>query len=394
MSDVAALQATAIKAGRVAWERIEPAWIVDTWRTATLQVLPVLESAQVAAATSGASYGAAAIAEQGAYVAPRAWVNPQTWAGFASDGRPLVGLLQSPAYRTLTAIKGGMSERDALGVGRRALDKILHTQVGDAGRTAAGVDIAARPGVGYVRMLVGTSCPDCLVLAGRFYRWNAGFRRHPHDDCVHVPSPGVEAARAKGYVTDPYEHFEAMSREEQDAFWGAGSAQAIRDGADIYRVGNARRGAKGMVTTEGTSKRGYASDLRGRRLTPEGIYAQATSRDDALRLLEEHRYVLPGGQTAGGVIRGADYEGYGSLGRGGTRVGMSSLVEQSRATGVQNYATLTAAQRRAYDAALNYEAVLDGRNPLGSAPLTPDIAATIESNFRRWALSGGAVFTK
>ncbi|WP_419404267.1 hypothetical protein, partial [Micrococcus sp. F3Y] len=73
-----------------------------------------------------------------------------------------------------------MTERHALTFGRDQLRALVKTTVTDAARVAAGADMAARPRVqGYVRMLNPPSCPRCVVLAGRFYRWNAGFRRHP-----------------------------------------------------------------------------------------------------------------------------------------------------------------------------------------------------------------------
>lgn len=389
------LQALAVAAGRRAWRRVDPDRISESWTEALWSLGPVMAATQERAAVAGSLYGAGALAEQGTYRAPEAFVRPAGFAGVAPDGRDLTSLLYSPATTAKQLIAGGAAPVAALSSARGALDRIVQSVVADTARQAASVDVAARPGVGYIRMLVGKSCPDCVILAGRFYRWNAGFMRHPHDDCVHVPAT---QAAAPGMVTDPYEHFRAMTTAEQDAFWGPGSAQAIRDGADIYRVGNARRRVKGMTTLEGTSRRGYAADLRGRRLTPDGIYAQATSREEALRLLERHGYVLPGGQTPGGVIRGADYEGFGQMGRGGTRIGASAEVLRARATGVRDpgaVATMTAAERRVFDATTRWDMVRQGRNPYSrdGSGLTPDIAAKVETSYRRWVTSGGQVFT-
>lgn len=351
----------------------------------------VVAEAQARVAASGAEYGAGALAGQGTWRAPAAFVNPQAFAGVAPDGRSLQGLLHSPVTTAKRLIGSGVDPGDAVSAAGRRLDRITQTVVLDTARQAASVDIAARPGTGYIRVLVGDSCPDCLVLAGRFYRWNSGFLRHPGDDCEHVPTT---RALSEGMVTDPYEHFHAMTEAEQDAFWGPGDAAAIRDGADIYRVANARRGASGMTTTEGTSRRGFARDLRGQRLTPDGIYAQARDRAEALSLLERHGYVLPGGQTPGGVIHGPDREGFGQMGRGGRRAGARAAVLEARRTGVQNYETLTAAQRRLHDATLQWETVLQGRNPTGAGPLTPQVAATAERNYRRWVTTGGQYFTR
>ena len=54
---------------------------------------------------------------------------------------------------------------------------------------------------------------------------------------------------------------------------------------------------------------------------------------------------------------------------------------------------LTAAEKRVQTAKLRYEAVLEGRNPNdGRMPLTPEIAAQCEREYRRWVTSGGQIF--
>jgi hypothetical protein len=136
---------------------------------------------------------------------------------------------------------------------------------------------------------------------------------------------------------------EAGLLSQEDAFTVAG-AQAIRDGADIGQVVNARRGAWGLsapgrlteaeqkilkggkakaylqrvdvfgrqiyITTEGTTRRGAlgkklgawsddavkdsGSDYRRAktpRLMPEGIYEIAEDREDAIRLLRRFGFI-------------------------------------------------------------------------------------------------------
>lgn len=388
-----ALQLVALKAGRRAWNRVSPRDISGTWISAMQPLIPVIAATQYKAAVAGASYGTFALAEQGQYVPPDAFVDPSGFAGIAADGRTLEGLLYSAATTTKSFIGDGHSIAKSLSMGRNSLDSILRTTVADAGRQAASADIASRQSVGYVRMLNAPSCGSCVILAGKFYRWNAGFKRHNKCDCIHVPAKGSEALRGEGLIDDPYAYFNGLAESEQNRIFGAGKAQAIRDGGDIYQVQNSWRGKNGIYTTEGTGRRGNASDMRGKRLTPDGIYAQNLPRDQSLRLLEKHGYILPGGQVPGGVLRG-DREGYGALGRGGTRVGARQSVEQARRTGVRTGSryTMTEAERRLSDSRLRYEAVLDGRNPYGKAPLTPDIAARVESDFRRWLTTGGQIY--
>ena len=84
-----------------------------------------------------------------------------------------------------------------------------------------------------------------------------------------------------------------MDEAEQDRVFGKAGAQAIRDGADIARVVNARRGmytAGGLrLTREATTRRGIGRPVR---LMPEEIYRQANgNRGEALRLLRLHGYI-------------------------------------------------------------------------------------------------------
>lgn len=390
------IQGRAVRAAWRGWAEVSPLDIAGSWRSAMPAVAEALTRAQVEAADAGAGYTARTLAAQGGWVPPAAFVDPAAFGGRSAAGFPLDARLYSPVPYAKHAIADGASPAQAIAQARDYLTQIVRTEVADASRVAAGVDVAVRTGVGYTRMVGPAACDRCIVLAGRWYRYNAGFLRHPRCHCVHVASAAgsLAGARAEGLLDDPYEVFRGMTEAEQDRAFGAANAQAIRDGADLYQVVNARRRAAGLKTAEGTSRRGASAQLAGRRLTPEGIYARATSRDDVVRLLTEHGYVLPGGQVPGGVLRG-QVEGYGQLGRGGTRRGVARAVDQARVTGLRDpleRATMTAAERRLFDAGLRYEAVLDGRNPYGKGPLTPALAARAEDDFRRWVTTRGEVF--
>lgn len=366
-----ALQALAVTAARRAWSNVDPDFISESWREGVRQLEPVVAAVQVRAAEAGASYGALALAEQGSWRAPGAFVDPEAFGGYAADGRSLSGLLSTPAYSTKTFIGNGAATTQALQMGRSSLDGLMRTVVADAGRQAAGVDVASRPNTGYVRMLNPPSCARCLVLAGRFYKWNTGFQRHKACDCIHVPSTAgsTKGARDEGLVDDPKAYWDSLSIAEQNKAAGFSNAQAIRDGADMNRVVNSARGRSGLTTTEGTGRKGFAANVRGQRLTPEGIYAQAGTRDEALRLLERHGYVIPGGQTPRAIANVTDL---------GARNGF-----------------LTAAERRLRDSEQRWLQVLDGRNPYtrGGSGLTPTISAQVEKDYRRWLTSGGQIFT-
>ena len=379
------LQRSARAAAAVAWSSLSAAYLSESWDSVSPALVAAVSKIQLDAATRGAGYGGNTLADQGLYEAPEAWVDPSSLAGVSSRGASLGAALYSAIPHTKDLIAGGMPERVALARGREVLQMSAATQVADAGRTAAGLDTFARPRVGYVRMLNPPSCSRCSVLAGRFYRNNEGFQRHPRCDCVHVPTTRTEAAESEGLVHDPYAYFESLSESAQDKTFGKAQAQAIRDGADLFQVVNARRGmsyagvsADGTrrgqkvvsdFTREGTTRRALwgGANPKGKRLTPDAIYAQGLPREATLDLLAKHGYLLPQGQVAEGAIRGA-----------------GPVIPRS---------DLTAAEKRLQTARLRWEAVQDGRNPHGRGPLTPEIAARVEGDYRRWLASNGQIHT-
>jgi hypothetical protein len=267
------------------WRQIDRGNIAASWGAHLPQALAVLGTSQATAAASAGLYVDDALEAQGIATSAAGRVMPGAFAGIASDGRPLASLLLEPGITALSQIKQGASPAQALNSGRFLLDLISRTQVADAGRVAVGTAIAARPQVhGYVRMVVGKTCSRCLILAGRRYKWNAGFQRHPRCDCRHVPV----AEDVPGDVsTDPKAYFDSLDRDGQDELLGKAGADAVREGADMAKVVNARRG---MQTADG---RLYTTEAAGRRprLMPEQIFRDARDREDAIRLLSLHGYI-------------------------------------------------------------------------------------------------------
>jgi hypothetical protein len=218
-------------------------------------------------------------------------------------------------------------------------DRIVASLVSDAGRSAMGAFTASRRReVGNIRVLTPPSCSRCAILAGRYYRWSEGFKRHPQCDCTMVP--GTEAAGSwdpngayeRGEI-GTYRTMPDGSRRFEQGLTKA-QRQAVDDGADITQVVNANRGLQTVnfagrplrVTTEGTTSRGLAySSLakrgssekvsagygtrltasgpetravtktvaRAPRLSPEAIYRVSEgNRDTAVRLLRANGYIL------------------------------------------------------------------------------------------------------
>lgn len=233
------------KESRQAWRRVDPTNIVGSWRAELGRLLVVLAGAQLAAAESADGYLTEVLAAQGIDPAAEGRLVASTLSGVASDGRDLAGLLYQPAVTSLVAIGQGADVRRALAGGYASLDMIVRTQVADAGRAADAVVTAARPGVtGYRRMVVGKTCGRCVVLAGKWYRYNAGFDRHPRCDCVHVPA---REDTADAIQTNPRAWFDSLTPAEQDKQFTKAGAESIRLGADISQVVNARRGAYGLT---------------------------------------------------------------------------------------------------------------------------------------------------
>jgi hypothetical protein len=299
-------RAAAIAAAR-SWSAVDPDNIARSWATLLDRTLADVTVAQYQAAAGADGYLAASLDSLDATAPAVGRVVPGRLAGIASDGRPLSGLLFQPAVQSLHAVGAGATTADALRIGRISLDMIVRSQVADAGRVAVGVGITARPRVGgYVRMLSGKSCSRCVVLAGKFYRWNQGFQRHPRCDCRHFPAgDNIPGSR----TTNPRAAFDGMSRAEQDRTFTRAGADAIRDGADLGRVVNARRGmsttgefrtrvnADGQVVNERhrtrTGMLTSSAAQGGRRLMPEAIYVQAGGdREEALRLLRQYGYII------------------------------------------------------------------------------------------------------
>ena len=266
---------------RRAWRRVDSARISQTWAAQVPQLLAALTAGQRAAAATADSY----LEAQGLPGAG-ALVNVAAFAGVASDGRDLRTLFSLPGILTLQAIGQGLPVERAMAAGGALAELAAHTQVADAGRTADQVGLVARGGAGYTRMVSGGACSRCLILAGRWYRWNAGFSRHPHCSCVGIPCTENIAGDLR---TDPKQAFRAMGAAEQDKTFGKAGAQAIRDGADMAKVVNARRGMR--TAADG---RLYTTEAAGRRprLMPEQIYRDASGREDAIRLLRLHGFIL------------------------------------------------------------------------------------------------------
>lgn len=306
----------------------------DVWFDRNLPMLLELVAAGQGRAIAGSGfYVADVLDELGIAIDADAVVDLDGLVGVASDGRALDSLMYGAVITAKAQVASGAATAQAWGSGLSALLMRLQVQVADASRAATSLHITSRDKVGYVRMLNPPSCSRCVLLAGKYYKYNAGFDRHPGCDCRHIP---VTENRSDDLRTNPQLYFDVMTPDAQDRQFTKAGAQAIRDGSDMNQVINARRGMstaqsnlrgwipKGRLgtervygqdiatTKEGKTRRGVAyqamsmagyaerrTDVRGRRyfeakaprLMPETIYKLAENRADALRLLKLYGYM-------------------------------------------------------------------------------------------------------
>lgn len=249
--------------------------------------------------------------------------DPEAFAGVTGSGDPVMGLAYAQAQKIteLVDAEAPITERaQAWHHAGVMLATATQTAISDAARMAILTHLAARPGTTWVRVVRPPCCARCAILAGKKGTSRMKFLRHPGCDCTAIPVSEATSDMHKLFYFDAKEYFDSLSPEQQAKVFTKAGARAIRDGADINQVVNARRGMKTitsaggrrrLITTEGTTKRGWASDyLReqygaslqkagGRyrrtsvaRMMPEEIYRIAgDDRDLALSLLHKNGFL-------------------------------------------------------------------------------------------------------
>lgn len=330
------------------WRDIDRGDISRSWLALLPEVSAIVVAAQVVAAEMADPYLDQVLNDAGT---PGRSVNPEAFAGSTPAGEPIESLLYLPVIDAKEAVATGTAPGSALRLAEKPLTMYAQTTVADAGRLSTAAGMGARPhAAGFYRMLQPPSCARCAILAGKFFRYNRGFARHPRCDCVHIPVREADDSLL----------FDARKAIEGGKVTGLSKADTkaiVEFGADPSQVVNAKRGtylAGGRTfTTTGTTRRGIAGarilarDIqrqlggiesvqdrtfrnytfdrlkanqyaelfrrgktytrltrRGReqsyayrfarspRPTPEQILADARSRDEAIRLLINNGYIL------------------------------------------------------------------------------------------------------
>ncbi|MDT9407912.1 hypothetical protein [Corynebacterium rouxii] len=311
-----------------AWNRNRPmdpsAWFEIYAEEFTKRVT----EAQLEAASIAIGSVDTALALQGYDGTPLGHASPEAFTGITGSGQPIMGLAYAQGLRITEAIDNGATEVERAKLWKysgQVLQMATQTAISDASRIAKLTNLIARPRTTWVRIVRPPCCARCAILAGKRGGAGLGFQRHPGCDCDAIPVSEETSDMHKLWIFDVDKYFAQLSEKDQNKIFTIAGAQAIRDGADPSQVINARRGMKvaadrfgtrTVMTSEGTTKRGWASmylrqqydskmSKRGRymrtsrqRLMPEEIYKIAGGdRDIAVSLLHKNGFLLDASPT-------------------------------------------------------------------------------------------------
>ncbi|MFT4281183.1 hypothetical protein [Microbacterium sp.] len=363
-----AIAATTGAAVNLAWSRMGDDFDAS-WRRVGPDVLGLVDAGRGAAVREAFGYTAAVLEETNQTAPPVGDLSPNAFLSSTPDGRSVAGLYEQAVIGAKESIADGASVDDALAQSGRWMQMATLTLLADTRRMVYEADIASRPALtGYVRMLNMPSCGRCIPLAGKWYRWNDGFKRHERCDCTHIPASENIAG---SLVTDPYAAFDSMTEAEQDRAFGRSEARALREGADMYAVMNQK-----------------IRKLSTARSQIDTIYRTAGTRTNAVRMLRERGFIKDRGRVvvprSPGVRTDAQILAAGR-GKGTVRIGGQTVTtaRASRYDAVAsgrrdplNRSTMTAGERRLYDAhyRLAY-AQRNGRVPRSIGPSSADVYA-------------------
>lgn len=301
----------AADAAQKAWRLLDLGRLDESWQYAvSAGLVGSMTAGQGEAAAHSDAYLAAVMAADGLTSDPSGRVDPVAFAGVAADGRPLKSLVYESVLEAKWLVEEvGAAEVDAMIGGLERLLRAVSTEVADAGRTATGAAIAGNRTInGYLRVVNPPACARCIILAGKEYGWNAGFQRHPKCDCVHMPAKLIKRSRHHPGAFDSQAYFKGLSPAEQNRIFTNKGAQAIRDGANISSVVNARRGMytadvygrSVRATRDSATRRGAWFRAERQRAIQRGLIPQSGRgfRLTSPRLRPEEIYRLAAGDRS------------------------------------------------------------------------------------------------
>lgn len=291
----------ALSATQRQWRRMGPDFDAS-WGLIVGSLVGITSTAQHRIAEESFDYIPTVLDEQGSSERINVTTRPQAdpLVGVTGSGTPVDEAFYAAVITSKIAIDRGMTIPQALKRGEHRLMQRASLALSDTGRFAERISLAPARVSYYQRALSLPSCSRCVILAGRLYRMEQAFQRHPRCDCRHLPVG--EAGEVE--EADPLEYFGSLPESEQDRIFTKSGAEAIRNGADMNQVVNARRGMytsrtgsrKWKFTSEGTTRRGWwgRDQRRGtsrRRLMPEEIQRLSSDKADYLRMLRNYGFI-------------------------------------------------------------------------------------------------------
>ncbi|MER5262259.1 hypothetical protein ABTZ99_09290 [Actinosynnema sp. NPDC002837] len=258
----------AVDQAQAAWMQLNPRDASRSWdEQVRPQVVAAVEEAQERSAALAPLYIAGTLAAAGAVSAPLRLLVASAFVGLAANGLLLGALLDFAFGYYRRARLADVPETEARAIGLARLLTYVSTETADTARLALYVGSIVEPEVaGYERVVHLPACGRCILLSGRLYRYSTGFLRHPRCDCSMRPVTH-DQWREDGANRSPQALFDGMTPAQQDKAFGKGDAAAIRAGADIGRVVNARRRGQVYVasgyefTRDATTSRGIGRQL-------------------------------------------------------------------------------------------------------------------------------------
>ena len=227
------------------WSQMDLRDLNGSWAQVAPRMVAQVNAAQMSAASLSAPY-LNAIDRSYRYNPIPASITPAAFSNVMEDGREVGPALFGGVTNTKTLIGRGMAPAMAFQVGANFVAVVASAALHSAAQNADRVLTIGKGYTRYIRVVNGSACSRCAILAG-MYSAEEAFQRHISCQCGTAPIQMEGKAKTPaGFHDSPQAYFDSLSAAEQDRRFTVAGAQAIRDGADPIRIVNARRGANGI----------------------------------------------------------------------------------------------------------------------------------------------------
>lgn len=293
-------QQAALAAIRRQWRRMGPEFD-RSWLLIAPSITAILGTAQRRTAELADDYIPAVLEEtsQTRAIPAAARTNVAAFVGVTGSGLATADVLDLAPVRAKQAVAEGATQAQALTSAGHWLTATAGTILSDTGRAVETTGMATRSVGGYVRMLNPPSCGRCAVLAGKWYRKNAGFQRHPGCDCRMIPASeaigGDLTLDIDAYLNslDEADQVKVLGSQANRTAWseyGADPSQIINAYRGGIKTAQDRYGNAVRFSDVGTTKRGWAGwSMRNRstRLDRDAGLVQVAGKRTLVRRMPE-----------------------------------------------------------------------------------------------------------